>query len=459
MTAAFPPRPQPGAPRDYHFPTQHRQPLAHGATLVVAPQPRVPLVSVLFVFHAAGADADPGGQEGLAALTASLLLEGTTTRSGQALTDAFEALGSSLAAGADWDAATVGFTVQPRHLAAAMALATEVVRAPAFPDDELRRLQGEHASDRLQVLTEPRALAELASQWCLYEPIARYRRPISGTTASVGAISVEQVRSFWHTRYTAGALTIIVAGDVDAATAERLSAPVVAAWDAPPPPPVAIHTAARYAMPRLHLVHRADAPQSELRLTRVGVPRVHPEYFARTLMNAVFGGLFSSRINLNLRERNGYTYGAHAGFDWRRSAGPWSASTAVGTDVTVAAARELLAEVQLMREAPITGDELSLATSFLVGVFPLRFESTQAVASALASQRILGLPLDYYDTYRAAISGVSTSEIHRVAIEHFEPSALQLIVVGDGLKLRDALAALEFGPLVEHTPEAIEAAE
>ncbi len=458
MSSPFPPRPQAGVPRPYHFPSQERRPLSHGAHLVVAPLRRVPLVSVVLVFHAAGADADPAGAEGLAALTAALLLEGTEARDGQALTDAFEALGASLSASADWDATTVGFTVQPRHLDAALALVTEVIRAPAFPAKELLRLQGEHVSDRLQALTEPRTLADLATQWCVYDASARYRRPISGTTATVNALETDAVRRFWASRYTPGTLTVVMTGEVDPAAAERAAARLVADWVAAEPPPVDVTTGARQTTPMLHLVDRPEAPQSELRVARIGVPRVHPEFFARTLMNAIFGGLFSSRINLNLRERNGYTYGAHAGFDWRRQAGPWTASTAVGTDVTAAAARELLAEIRLMREAPVTVDELSLASSFLTGVFPLRFESTQAVASALASQAILGLPETYYDTYRDAISAVSAAEIQRVAASHFAPAALQMIVVGDAARLREELDALGHGPLAEHSAEVIEAA-
>jgi zinc protease len=418
----------------------------------------VPLVSVILVFHAAGADADPAGAEGLASLTASLLLEGTSTRSGQALTDAFEALGSSLSANADWDATTVGFTVQPQHLATALALTTEVVRAPAFPAHELARLQGEHASDRLQGLTEPRVLAELATQWCVFDGAARYRRPSSGTTATVNALDTEAVRRFWSTRFTPGTLTVVMTGDVTTDEAERAAATIVEGWDAPTPSPVVVSTLPRHTAPHVHMIHRPDAPQSELRIARVGVPRVHAEYFARTLMNAIFGGLFSSRINLNLRERNGYTYGAHAGFDWRRHAGPWSASTAVGTDVTTAAARELLFEIAQMQQAPVTEDELSLATSFLTGVFPLRFESTQAVAGALATQAILGLPTTYYDEYRDAINGVTAAQIQAIAQEHFTPSALQMIVVGDATKLRAEFEALAFGPILLHEVDAIERA-
>lgn len=457
-TASFPPRPAPLAPRPYRFPAHETRALPGGARLIAAPLHRVPLVTVAVVLHGAGADHDPAGREGLAALTAAMLLEGTATRSGQALTDAAELLGASLWASADWDAALVGVTAPARHAEAAVALLTEVLRTPAFPASELTRLQAEHAAERLQAVAEPRALADLAAAWCTYAPASRARRSVDGPRASVAALSDAALHEWWRARYHAGCATLVVAGDCTADAAATLVGPIVDGWGGVVLPADPAPAAARHAARRVHLVHRAGAPQSELRLARIGVPRAHPDYFALTLMNAVFGGLFSSRINLNLRERNGYTYGAHAGFDWRRGAGLWTASTAVGTDVTLPALRELFHEVERMRAGSTTADELDLATRYLTGVFPLRFETTQAVASALASQAVLGLPADYYDTYRDQLSAVTVADVDRVAASHLAAAALQLVVVGDAEVLRGPLADLGLGPVEEHSAEAIEAA-
>ncbi len=454
----FPERPSPGPPRPYRFPASELRPLPLGARVRVASIDRVPLITLVVVCRSAGASGEHPGHEGIAALTASMLLEGTTTRSGQALTDAFEALGASVWASADWDAATIGVTTPTRHAESALALLAEMLREPAFRAPDLARLQAEHAADRLQAMAEPRVLAELASQWCLYAPTSRYRRPLSGTTATIGGLQPEDLRAFWSTNYTPATMTIVVAGQVDVETAERLARPIVAGWDTSAPAQSDEGATPRFAAPRIHLIDRPDAPQSELRLTRIGVPRGHPDFFALTLMNAVFGGLFSSRINLNLRERNGYTYGATAGFDWRRGAGPWSASTAVGTDVTLPAIRELLAETARMRAGTCTDAERALATSYLTGVFPLRFETTQAVASALASHAIFELPADYFDTYRDALQAVTLADIDRAASQHLEPTGLQLIVVGDAARLREGLHELGIGPVDEVAPETIERA-
>ena len=164
-------------------------------------------------------------------------------------------------------------------------------------------------------------------------------------------------------------------------------------------------------------------------------------------MNAVLGGLFSSRINLNLREAHAYTYGAFSGFDWRKGPGPWEVSTAVQSDVTDAAAREALGEILRMREEMITLDELSLATSYLDGVFPIRYETTAALAAAIANAQLYGLPDDYFDTYRTHIRAVSAADVRDAAATHLRPELLQLVVVGDPDKIREPLERLGFGPL------------
>jgi zinc protease len=175
-------------------------------------------------------------------------------------------------------------------------------------------------------------------------------------------------------------------------------------------------------------------------------------------MNAILGGLFSSRINLNLRERHGYTYGAHSGFDWRRGPGPFVVSTAVNTEAAGAATREILNEIDRMRADLVTVDELSLATSYLAGVFPLRFETTTAVAAALAMQETFGLESDYFDTYRDAITAVTREDIRRAAATHLHPERVQIVAVGDSAALMPQLDALGLSDVQTYTSDNIEAA-
>ena len=186
----------------------------------------------------------------------------------------------------------------------------------------------------------------------------------------------------------------------------------------------------------------------------VGLPRLTPDYFAVTVMSSVLGGVFSSRINLNLREVHAYTYGAFSSFDWRRGAGPFMVSTAVKSDVTAAAAREILLEIERIRRDAISQDELTLATSYLGGVFPIKYETTEAIANALAILVVQHLPPDYFDRYRDNIRAVTIADVLHAADRHLHPDQLQLVVVGDPAAIRAPLAELDFGPIEEHSAEA-----
>jgi zinc protease len=205
----------------------------------------------------------------------------------------------------------------------------------------------------------------------------------------------------------------------------------------------------------VHLVGKADAPQSEVRLGHVGVPRSTPDYFPLLVMNSILGGLFNSRVNLNLRERHGYTYGARSGFDWRRGAGPFAVESAVANENAVAAATEMLGEIDRIRDEPVGDDELSLATSYLDGVFPIRYETTAAVASALSTAAVYGLPDDYFDRYRERVRAVTADDVQRAAREYLHPDRLQLLVVGDPATMGPRLESMAFGPIVTYDADEV----
>ena len=480
-----PPRPAPGAPRPYRFPRFERRRLANGVGLVVAPVHKLPLVTVIALVEA-GADSDPEGREGLARITAQTLTEGTATASGVELIDRAERLGSSLDASADWDTAILRLTVGAPRLGAALALLGEVLVSPSFPERELERLKGERQAEILAQRAEPRGLADELFDRFAYAPAARYSRPEGGSERSVAAITRDDVVRFYRERYRADRTTLVIAGDVTADEAERLAGRVFEAWGAPPTAeatrPAAAErdrshagdtgttaTAAAAATSgpdvsdrltrAVHVVAKADAPQSELRVGHVGLPRLHPDYFPVTVMNAVLGGLFSSRINLNLREAHAYTYGAHSGFDWRRAAGPFAVSTAVRSDVTDAAAREILSEIERIRGEPVDEEELSLATSYLDGVFPIRYETTSAIASALANLVLYRLPDDFYDSYRTHVTSVTRGDVLAAARAHLHPDRLQIVAVGDASAIRAPLEALGFGPVHVYDSEGREQKE
>lgn len=444
MTTAV--RPQPAPPREYHFPRFARHRLDNGLSVVVAPVHALPLVTVLAVTEA-GASADPRGNEGVARLTAHALNEGTPKYDGEALTDYLEQLGTSISGAADWDAATLGMTVLRANLENALAHFVEVLTTPTFPEAAIERLKGERIAELLQIESEPRELADERFDEYLFAQGSRFQLPLGGTRATVEALTRDDVVAFHRARYQPHGTTIIIAGDITAADALRMVRDALGAWQGAAPERVTVDDAPARSTPSIRIVPRADAPQSELRLGHVGVPRVNPDYFAIVVMNAILGGLFSSRINLNLREAHGYTYGASSAFDWRRAAGPFVIGAAVASDVTTAAIQETLKEIDRMRAEPPSESELSLATSYLDGVFPIRYETTAAIAGALATLVVYGLPDDWYDTYRPNIRAVTVEDVHRAARTYVHPDRLQIVIVGDATAIREQVEGLGFGPV------------
>lgn len=415
------------------------------------PVSKLPVVTVSLVSDA-GAVAEPPGRDGVARLTARALLEGTTARNGDALTESLERLGASMEADAEWDSGILATTVLSSQLSDAMALVAEVIREPAFPERELERLKAERLAEILQRRAEPRGLADEMFARFLYAGDSRYALPDAGTESSVTAIARADVTGFHSARYRPGSTTAIIVGDVTIDDALRVMRTRFESWRSQRAEPVEADDRPARRTRAIHLVEKADAPQSELRIGHVGLPRTHPDYFAALVMNMLLGGLFSSRINLNLREAHGYTYGAFSSFDWRRQAGPFMVASAVRSDVTAAAAAEVLKEIERMRSEKVTGEELSLATSYLEGVFPIRYETTAAIARALTAMVVYGLPVDYFDTYRDRVHAVSAPDVLRAARDFLHPEELQLVAVGDPAVIRGPLAAIDLGPLQTYDP-------
>ena len=417
--------------------------------IAVAPMPRLPLVTVLALVDA-GASCDPAGCEGTASLTIGALAEGTTRLDGAKLTEKFETLGTALSSGGDWDDATAHIAVTPERLETAIALLGEVLISPAFTPRDVERLKAERLSELMQQQVEPRGLADDKFSEFLFVSGSRYALPAGGNMASVRAIDAPQLRAFHSSRYVPGAITLVFAGDVTIEKATRLAEQAFGSWKGTPLPQRKVDDRVAAAGRQLHIVNKAGAPQSELRVGHAGVARSHPDYFAIVVMNALLGGLFSSRINLNLRERNAFTYGARSAFELRRGAGPFVVSTAVKTEVSDAATREILLEIDKMRAETVSADELTLATAYLDGVFPIRYETTNAVAQAIAIAQVYSLGDDYYSRYREHIRSVTAEDVLRAARECLHPDRVLVLAVGDAAAISAPMEKLGIGPLTVH---------
>lgn len=438
-------RPLPAAVRPYQFPAIERATLSNGLRVMVVPMHRLPIVTVMALVGV-GASADPRGQEGLAAMTARTLDEGAGSLDGAALTERFEALGTSFEASADWDSTVARVTVTPSRLNEAVSLFAQILRAPLFPAGDVDRKREERIDDLAQALAEPRGLADMRFTGLLYAG-ARYGRPAAGNARSVEALRAEQLQAFHTANYGPQTTTLVIVGDITLDAALKLADAQFGDWRGAASVVPAGLVDASDARRRSVIVAKPDAPQTELRLGHAGVPRSNPDHLAVVVMNAILGGLFSSRINLNLREKHAFTYGASSGYDWRRAAGPFVVSTAVKTEVTDRAVQEMLREIDGMRAAPPSPEELSLATDYLAGVFPIRFESTAAVAGAVAGAVVHGLTDEWFRGYRDQVQAITRDDVHRAAQTHLDPSRLLLLAVGDAAVIEAPLSALEHGTL------------
>jgi zinc protease len=448
MTAV---RPIAGPPREYHFPKFERLTLSNGLRIVVAPARKLPIVTILAVVDAPAVKELPG-EEGLAELTAVSLREGTKSRDGAEVLDQAERLGTSLECGADWDRSTLSMTLAKERLEKGFALFADALTSPAFPAHEVERLKAERVAERLQIISEPRGLADEAFSRFVYSADSRYSEPLAGRTGSVMTITTDSLRHFYEANYSPLDTTIILVGDIDIAEATKLVSNALGDWRAGEPATVKVKANQSRSTTAMELIAKPEAAQAEIRLGHVGVARKHPDYFPIVIMNAVLGGLFSSRINLSLREKHGYTYGASSYFDWRKSAGPFVVSTAVQSEVVGVAVQEALNEIDRMRREAISEEELSLATSYLAGVFPIRFETTAAIASALAALEVFELPDNYYDRYRDNIRAVSTADVLAAAQKHVDADRLQLVVVGARETVQSQMERLPFGELSVRNP-------
>ena len=442
-------RPTPGTPRPYDFPAIASTTLDNGLTVLVADLPGRPLVTASLILPVGAAD-EPAATAGSAVLAARALTEGTDRYDAIALIEASERLGASLHAEAGWDATSIGVDVPASRLAPALELLAEVLQHPTFPAADVERLRDERLNDLLQAHADPRRRADETYIGTIYAPASPYHRPAAGTQETVAGLDREIVRGAYARTQDPGRATLVVAGDLGGQDPVALAATALGAWRRSPDAVVSRDPVDAPASTGrvVRVVHRPGSVQTEIRIGHVGLRRRIPDFHAVSVMSAILGGLFNSRLNLQLRETKGYTYGAGAGFDLRRGAGPFTARAAVNTEVTVPAVIDTLAELERMRDTRVTDDELAAARDFLVGVFPLRFETPGAVAGALAGLAVHGLSIDELIEYRARIEAVDIDAIAAAAARHLQVDRAAIVLVGDVDAFGPALEAAGLGTIV-----------
>ncbi len=442
--------PGPGPVRPYEFPRVTRLRLDNGLTVLHARHGDLPLVAVRVVVKA-GAASESWDRAGLARLLASSLDTGTERYDGPGLAWELERLGIELETDAGWDAVGIDATVPYARLDPAVALLAEIARRPTFPGAEVLRVRNEQLGQILLRRTEPRALADDSVLRFVFEQGTRYARPLIGSAESVDPMTPRELLAF-HDAFAPDTCAIILAGNLDVAEAGSVAERHFGDWSGTgadlPDPDVRPGSDAG----KVHIVARPEAVQSEIRVGHPGVPRGHPDHVPLLVMNAILGGMFTSRLNLNLRERHGFTYGVRTGFGFRRVGGTFLTSTAVATDVTGRAVEEILNELETMHADGASQDEVAIARDYLAGVMPLELQTAGAVADALTELFVHDLPDDWHRRHREALAAVEVGEVARVAHEHLDPAGATIVVIGDPDSIGDRLESAGRGPALIHEP-------
>jgi zinc protease len=432
--------PPPGPPRPYHFPRVTRKRLDNGLEVLIAENHAAPLVSARALVRS-GADHDIAEVAGLASLTADLLDEGSGARDGVQIAEDLGLLGGTIGTGADWDASYISLDALSRNAAPALEIFADVVRRAALPSDALERVRSERLMELLQQRDEPAVIAAKRFSGLLYGTGA-YGNSISGNPESVARITLDHVRDFYARHFLPNNTAVIIAGDVDTDAILGTLEALFADWPRGEEPPRPVVNPQRVEASRIYLIDRPTAVQSEIRIGHIGVARSTADYFPLSVMNALLGGVFNSRINLNLRERHGYTYGARSTFAFRRQAGPFVVSAPVRNEVTRESVEEVFAELRRIRTGDVEDRELDDTKSYLMGVFPATVQSSGDIAGRLLDMELYGLPHDYFDRYRDNIAAVGKDNIAAVAQKYIDPDRALIVIVGNAEQIREPLGTL-----------------
>lgn len=432
--------PLPTEPRPYHFPEITRTTLPNGLRVLVAENRNAPLVSLRALVRS-GADHDTARTAGLASITAEMLDEGAGDRDAIRIAEDVGTLGGSLGTGSDWDASYISLDVLSRNVAPSVSIFGDVTARPTLPPEDLERVRTERLNDLLQQRNEAGAIAGKRFAGLLYGTGA-YGNSVSGNPDSVGRITIDDVRRFNQEHFLPNNSSVVVSGDIDGPGAIELITRTLGDWTRGVEPPRPVVTPHAIHDSRIYIVDRPQAVQSEIRIGHIGVPRSCDDYFALSVMNAIFGGVFNSRINLNLREKHGYTYGARSQFAFRRQAGPFVVAAPVRNEVTRESIVEVVNELRRIRTGDLDDHELDDTKNYLMGVFPATVQTASDIASRLVDMELYGLPEDYFDRYRENIAAVSKDEITRVAHKYLDPDRILIVVVGSAKEIREPLGTL-----------------
>lgn len=417
--------------------------LANGLTVIHHYKPGLPLVAAQLVVRSGSAE-NPADVPGLAGFTAQMLEEGTATRSAPQIADEIAQLGAFLDTGTGADASMVSLLSLRANFAPALDIMADIVLRPAFPNAEVERQRADRIGELIQQRDDPESVAAVAAAGALYGSGHPKGYGQLGTEPAIRAVTRDDLVDFWRRHYVPGNAALVVSGDIARGELKALVESRFAAWARAEVPDGGAEEPAGTPA-RLVLVDQPGAVQTALRVTSIGVARTTPDFPALQVLNGALGGMFSSRLNNNLRETKGYTYGISSWFRYDRTPGPFVVAGSVRRDATGASVREIFSEVNAMRDAPLPAAELDTARDAQVLSLPGAFETNADIGASMADIFIYGLPLDYYARLPGQLSGVTAAQVQAAARKYLAPERMKVVAVGDRKRILPQLQTLGLG--------------
>lgn len=441
-------QPTPGPAPTLAVPKWTSTRLSNGAELIVTEKHDLPLVSFSINFIGGTSTYEAAEKAGVGSFTASMLREGTTSKTGEQLADAMQMLGTSIGVGVGAEGGVITFTALKDKFEPALALAMDMLLNPTFPAEALERLRAQRLVSLAQAKEQPNSIASTVFSKVVYGDTHPYGRVV--TEESVRAITRDDILAFHRAYFRPGRAVISVAGDIQPAQARQIVERAMASWPAGgerpafdyPQPPASRETT-------IYLVDKPGSAQSVFSLGIPGPARDTPDYYALTVMNHILGGLFQSRLNHNIREVRGWSYGVGSDFAFGRGPGPFQAGGGIVTAKTDSALLEFISELRgVQGSRPFTADEIRQGKESLIQGLPRRFASVNATASAISSLYTQGLPETYYQDYAAKINAVTAADLERVAKKYIDMNRLNIIIVGDRAKIEEPLRRTGIAPII-----------
>jgi len=446
LDAAWRENPPPAGPAHaLNLPVPDVFKLSNGLTVYYHYRPGLPVAAAHLVFNT-GSGANPVDKPGLASFTANMLQQGTATRNATQIADEAALLGTSLTSAATMDSSAVGASSLTKNFPGALDLVADIVLHPTFPPDEVERRRASRLAAFTDERSDPETIVARTGVSVLFGPRNPFGYDNSGTEASVKAMTREDMMNFWKANYVPNNAALVVSGNIPVDDLKSLAESKFGAWKGGEfsVPPIG---APETAKAKIVIVDRPGAQQTMVRLVQLGVDRATPDYPAIEVMNSELGGLFSSRINLNLREEHGYTYGASSFFVYRRSLGYFVAGGGIRTDATAPAVNEMLKEIRRMIDTPMKPEELSLAKDSQSRSLPGIFETDNGEAGALSEIFVYNLARDYFSKLPEQLNAVTAEDAEAVAKKYLHPEQLILVCVGDRAKIEPELLKLDLGAI------------